>query len=48
MLDSRPADAAERPRETAGSGRTARTTRAPVESKAPVPPPADFDDDIPF
>ncbi len=52
MLDSRPADAAERPRDNAGSGRTAGTTRTPVETKAPAPapepPPADFDDDIPF
>jgi single-strand DNA-binding protein len=48
MLDGRPADGAERPRDSAGSGRSPRTTPAPVATKAPEPPPADFDDDIPF
>ncbi|RKT37913.1 single-stranded DNA-binding protein [Thiocapsa rosea] len=44
MLDGRPAEAGERPRGSAGYNRSTESPRA----QAPEPPPADFDDDIPF
>ena len=50
MLDGRPADAGERPHGSAGYNRSTESPRAqaPAQSQAPEPPPADFDDDIPF
>ncbi|MFB1487780.1 MULTISPECIES: single-stranded DNA-binding protein [unclassified Thiocapsa] len=48
MLEGRPADAGERARDSGGSSRSAQSTRQPVESQAPEPPPPDYDEDIPF
>lgn len=50
MLDGRPADGAERPRDSAGYGGSAESPRAqaPAQSRPPEPPHEVFDDDIPF
>jgi single-strand DNA-binding protein len=47
MLDSRGSGDGETTQRTQGSGQSARQAPA-TQTRAPEPPPADFDDDIPF